>query len=186
MLIFQSRHNRNYPRLLPKSSWQSNMGSFLMCCNQQLRHRGPMMYRKLLRWWLLMYIIRRLIDQLQWRLKLVVRQQRFVKRLHCFRQRWYIRCSWIQQLRRYIGMYHLQQCMGMWLLIRYRWLQRIQKRSPLNHHHILGFRMMLNNQLIVILRMITSFCWWWNWDLLMILWLRMPSMIRIVLDSWLV
>jgi len=132
-----------------------------------------------------MYIIRRLIDQLQWQLRLVEWQRLFIRQLRCFRQHLYKQYSWIMWLRRYKRMFRLERYMDRLILIQYHKLQHIRKRSPLNHHRILGFRMMLNNQLIIVLRMIISFCWLRSSILLMILLLRKPSMNHIDLDSWL-
>jgi len=145
-----------------------------------------MMYRKPLRWWHHQCIIRRLIDQLQWRLRLVVEQQLWPKRLHCFRQHFSILLGWIQQMIWHIRMYRLQRCMGRLILIPYRRLQHIRRHSPSNHHRIHCFRMMLSNQLIVIQRSsIRSLKRIRSCILPLIRWLRRPSMNHIVLDSWL-
>jgi len=145
-----------------------------------------MRFRMLLRWWLLRYIIGRLVSRLQYRLRLVEQQQLWLRQLRCF---WWHQCilnSWIWFKQQHICKFRQQLCMGRWLLIRYLWPLRIWKRSPLNLRCILGFRMRLSNQLIVILRMIiSSFRWRYSCILLMNRWLRKPSMIHIVLDFWL-
>jgi len=45
----------------------------------------------------------------------------------------------------------------MLILIQYHFFQHIKRRHPLNHHCNLSFQMKLNNQLIIILRMIIKF-----------------------------
>jgi len=136
-------------------------------------------------WWHLQCIIGRLIDQLQRRLRLVVRRQRFLRQLRCFWWRYRILRWWRRRLRRWIGKYRFQHHMGRWIRVQYRWQRCILKPRMANHRHNLHFRIVVSNQLIVIQRMIISCCWWWSSILLRFQWLRMTSMNRIVLDSWL-
>jgi len=153
---------------------------------QQLRHRGRVRFRMKLKWWLLKYIIGRLVSRLQWRLRLVVGKQQLIKRWRCFGWHQYIRCSWIWLMMIDICRFRQQRCMGRLILIQYLVKQHIWKHCPLNHHRILGFRMILNSQLIVVLRMIIrSLILVRSSNLPMNRWLRKPSMIRIVLDFWL-
>jgi len=120
----------------------------------------------------------------QQRLRLVFLIRQWLKQ-HSFQLgRQCIQRSWMVQWRfcRFLRL----QCMDIRLQWQYPWPWRIWRHYPLNHHCIRGFHKQLSNQLTFIQRRIRGFHILRMKDLLMNRWLRKPSMIHIILSSWLV
>jgi len=163
----------------PKSSSQY---SNCFHCIRRLRHHGLNWFRMRDRCRHHHCIIRMRNYRLQWQLKQVQLQWRLSSQQCCWQQRRCIQCFWTWLHWLCMHRFRLIRCMDIRIQFRFLRLQRIWRHSPLILHCILGFRMRLNNQLIIILRMTREFRFWWSLDLPMIqLWKR-PSMIHIVLS----
>jgi len=80
----------------------------------------------------------------------------------------------------------LKQHMGTQILTQHLLLRCIVKPRMAIHRRIPHCHRNQSNQQFVVLRKITRSFQWWNGVLLMNQWLRMPSMNRIIVNSWLV